>query len=229
MRHRGSGPDRVAGLGEAAADAIGPAYGMSFCNVRGLRRHVDVRARAPAGVALTHRPDLASLIVGVNDTMRSTWDPVRLRADLLECADALHGQGALLLTARFHDHGAVFGLPACCGARCSPGSRREPGVRRDPRPYGGVRMDLAQRPEILLAASGRSTGCTPPSSATARWPMRTASCCGPRASPSSFPSWPRRGGFEPSWRRDLAWMVAEGAPWFGRGPETSGRGRSGWR
>jgi hypothetical protein len=56
--------------------------------------------------------DIASLIVGVNDTMRSTFEPGQIRDCLNGCAEQLTARGALLLTVRFHDHGQVFGLPA---------------------------------------------------------------------------------------------------------------------
>ena len=105
-----SRPGGAAGRG-CSPTPSGRRTGCRSATSRSPARRRSTCASSSCDVALAHRPDLASLIVGVNDTMRSTWDPVRLRADLLDCADALHGQGALLLTARFHDHGAVFGLP----------------------------------------------------------------------------------------------------------------------
>ncbi len=205
------------GWARLLADAIGTGYGMSFCNVAvSGATSMSVR-ELQLEPALTHRPDLASLIVGVNDTMRSTWDPARLRADLMECADALHGQGALLLTARFHDHGAVFGLP---GVLRRPLFARIEAVNRVydeiHATYGGVRIDLAQRPEILLRGFW-SIDRLHPSELGHR---ALAHAYGEllRAEGLSFdlPELAASGGFEPSWRRDLAWMVAEGAPWFGR-------------
>ena len=137
------------GWARLLADALGYVVRDVLLQRRRFRRHVGRRPRAPARAALAHRPDLASLIVGVNDTMRSTWDPARLRTDLLECAAALHGQGALLLTARFHDHGAVFGLPGVLRrplfARIEVVNRVYDEIHAR---YGGVRVDLGQRPEI---------------------------------------------------------------------------------
>jgi lysophospholipase L1-like esterase len=61
--------------------------------------------------ALRLRPHIASVIVGMNDTMRSTWDPGRIRDDILGSVAALSQAGALVLSVRFHDHGTVFRLP----------------------------------------------------------------------------------------------------------------------
>src|SRR5262245_10527831 len=98
LRFAALGDSTTCGIGDAVpggwrgwarllADALGTAYGMSFCNtaVSGATS-VHVRDHQLA-TALSHRPDLASLIVGVNDTMRSTWDPARIRRDLMECAE----------------------------------------------------------------------------------------------------------------------------------------------
>jgi lysophospholipase L1-like esterase len=205
------------GWARLLADALGTSYGMSFCNVAvSGATSITVREQQ-LEVALAHRPDLASLIVGVNDTMRSTWDPERLRADLLECAGALHGQGALLMTARFHDHGAVFGLPGVLRrplfARIQVVNRVYDEIHAR---YGGVRLDLAQRPEIT-SRSFWSIDRLHPSElghrALARAYGELLAAEGLDFEP---PGLAPSGGFEPSWRRDLAWMVGQGAPWFGR-------------
>jgi len=107
--------DRVGGefrgWARLLADAIGETHHVSFCNLAkpGATVH-DVR-RDQLADALDHQPVIASLVVGLNDVMRSTWDPERIRGELLECAAALASSGALLLTVRFHDHAAVLGLP----------------------------------------------------------------------------------------------------------------------
>ena len=71
---------------------------------------MSVRERQ-LGEAVRLRPHLASLIVGINDAMRSTWDPGRVRDDVFACVSALADAGAMVMTTRFHDHGEVFGLP----------------------------------------------------------------------------------------------------------------------
>jgi hypothetical protein len=73
-------------------------------------------------------------------------------------------RGATLLTARFHDHGAVFGLP---GMLRRPLHARIEAVNavydEVHATFGGHRIDLTARLDVLTAPSGRWTGCTPPS------------------------------------------------------------------
>ena len=100
------------GWAQILADAVGADHDVSFWKLAVPGAVVaDVRNRQ-LSEALDHRPVIASLVVGLNDTMRSTWDPVQIRADLLHCAGELARQGALLITVRFHDHTQVLGLPS---------------------------------------------------------------------------------------------------------------------
>lgn len=68
-------------------------------------------ARHQLPAALLLRPDLAAVIVGVNDTLRGSFDPVRVAACLGHTVDALRAAGALVLTMRLPDPGRMFGLP----------------------------------------------------------------------------------------------------------------------
>jgi lysophospholipase L1-like esterase len=135
------------GWARLVVDALGETHHVSFCNLAqpGATVH-DVR-RDQLADALDHRPVIASLVVGLNDVMRSSWDPDRIRGELLECAAALASSGALLLTVRFHDHAAVLGLPRFLAR---PMARRiavlneiydEVHVR-----YGVIRVDLSADP-----------------------------------------------------------------------------------
>ncbi len=205
------------GWARLLADALGSSYGISFCNVaESGATSADVRGQQ-LDVALAHRPDLASLIVGVNDTMRSTWDPVRMRTDLLQCAAALHGQGALLLTARFHDHGAVFGLPGVLRrplfARIEVVNRVYDEIHAR---YGGVRVDLGQRPEIGDRDFWSIDRLHPSEIGHRALARAYGELLLDEGLAFELPGLAASGGYEPSWRRDLAWMVAQGAPWFGR-------------
>jgi lysophospholipase L1-like esterase len=148
------------GLGDRAAErsrgwarllgrAIAGDHHLSFCNLAQPGATAAQMRAEQLDEALDHRPHLAALIVGLNDTMRSAWDPAAVRADLLNSAGRLAEQGALLLTVRFHDHSRVFGLP---GFLARPMRRRiddlnaiydEVHTR-----YGGVQVDLAGHPGI---------------------------------------------------------------------------------
>ncbi len=61
---------------------------------------------------LAASPQVAVLFVGMNDTLRSDFDPAAMRADCAATVDALRAAGAHVLMLRYHDHTRVFRLPA---------------------------------------------------------------------------------------------------------------------
>jgi hypothetical protein len=195
---------------------MGHTAAVSFLNVAVSGATASLVRSDQLERALGHRPELASLIVGMNDTMRSTWDPERLREDLFTCADALHGVGAFLLTARFHDHGAVLGLP---GVLRRPLWRRIEHVNavydEIATRYGGLTLDLAAHPDVAdrdfwsvdrMHPSELGHRQLARSFATLvnrhglAFPLPSLVCDGVAASRSS----------------DLRWLMLEGVPWAGR-------------
>ena len=61
--------------------------------------------------ALALRPDLASVVVGINDTLRGGFDPARLRVSVTTAVAALQAAGAVVLTMRLPDPGRMLRLP----------------------------------------------------------------------------------------------------------------------
>ncbi|MFJ2636774.1 SGNH/GDSL hydrolase family protein [Streptomyces sp. NPDC087422] len=61
--------------------------------------------------ALRHRPDLASVLVGGNDTLRGGFDIQAVAAELHLVMGALRAEGCDVLTACLPDPGTVLGLP----------------------------------------------------------------------------------------------------------------------
>lgn len=203
------------GWARILADAIGDHHEVSFCNVAVPGATVaDVR-RNQLDEALAHRPQVASLMVGLNDTLRASWDLRRLREDLLFCAGELTGQGALLLTARFHDHTRVFGLPGRLGR---PMARRieELNAVYDEihATYGGLCLDLSAHAEVYVR-SFWSVDRLHPSElghrAIAREYAALLNECGLLFTPP-VASCDRT----PSMLRDAHWLVIQGGPWMGR-------------
>jgi lysophospholipase L1-like esterase len=140
-------PDGWRGWARILADAIAVDHHVSFCKLAVPGATVaDVR-RHQLGQALDHRPVIASLVVGLNDVMQSTWSPAQVREDLLHCAAELARQGALIVTVRFHDHTRVFGLPTLLAG---PMRRRIHVLNaiydEIHENYGTLRVDLAAHP-----------------------------------------------------------------------------------
>jgi lysophospholipase L1-like esterase len=71
--------------------------------------------------ALELRPDVASVVFGVNDTLRSGFDPDRIAAAAMHTVGALRASGAEVLTMRLPDPGRMLGLP---GVFARPLARR---------------------------------------------------------------------------------------------------------
>jgi lysophospholipase L1-like esterase len=161
------------------------------------------RLQLPAALAL--RPDVASVVVGLNDTLRGGFDPDRTGAAVERIVIALRAQGTAVLTMRMPDPGAMFGLPQ---ALARPLARRMRAVnvavdevaRRhrtlhfdaagDPATYErrnwsvdrlhpnerGHRL-IARRFHALLAESGFQVGPAPDAEPTSAPPTRRAEFC----------------------------------------------------
>ncbi|MFF9067351.1 SGNH/GDSL hydrolase family protein [Streptomyces sp. NPDC014891] len=101
-------------------------------------------AHRQAARALAFRPHLASVVVGVNDTLRRSFDIGALARDLGRvCAD-LDAAGAVLLTACLPDPGRMLGLPP---PLARPLARRQRSVNAVVHAlsdrYGAVHLHLA--------------------------------------------------------------------------------------
>ncbi|MEI5103548.1 SGNH/GDSL hydrolase family protein [Streptomyces sp. PmtG] len=108
----------AAGLGPPEAPA-------RFHNlaVNGAQTWDVLHRQAPRARAL--RPDVVSVVVGVNDTLRRTFDLGAVAARLDAVYGALTEDRAVLLTACLPDPGAMLGLPGALGR---PLARRQRAV-----------------------------------------------------------------------------------------------------
>ncbi len=98
---------------------------MEFRNfaVSGAQTGDVLERQVPA--AREFAPDVVAVLVGVNDTLRCTFDLRAVTARLDAVYGEFTGRGALLLTACLPDPGAVLGLP---GALARPLARRQRAV-----------------------------------------------------------------------------------------------------
>jgi lysophospholipase L1-like esterase len=98
------------GVGPLVAEALGvEAAGYLNSSFTGARMRCVRTEQLPE--ALRHRPDVALLVVGMNDTLRSDFDAGSIAEDLAHVIAELAATGALVIPVRFHDHGKVFRLP----------------------------------------------------------------------------------------------------------------------
>ncbi len=167
--------------------------------------------------ALRLRPEIASVVIGVNDTLRPNFDPERIAAAAAHTVGALRAAGADVLTMRLPDPGRMLGVP---GVLARPLARRARQVNdvmdqvaerfgtlhfdaaRDEAAYDqrmwavdrlhpserGHRL-IARRFHALLAKAGHPVG--PP----------------PGAEPLNQP---------PTKAEQLAWMATKGTAWVAR-------------
>ncbi|OAH10816.1 SGNH/GDSL hydrolase family protein [Streptomyces jeddahensis] len=186
------------------ADGLAPAGApVEFRNfaVSGAQTLDVLDRQAPAALAL--RPDIVSVVVGVNDTLRRTFDIHAVAARLDQVYAAFAAQKAVLLTACLPDPGAMLGLPSVLAR---PLARRQRAVNTVVHAlserYGAVHLHaaeedwvtdrtmwsadrlhpgerghrvLAARFHALLAADGFAVGCQPSVEPELPPPTRSAS------------------------------------------------------
>jgi len=99
------------GFGPLLADSLGAPGEVGCTNLSFTGARMRCLRERQLTAAARVRPDVAVLVAGMNDTLRSDFDPVRLREDLDAVVTALQEAGAVVLTIRFHDHARVFRLP----------------------------------------------------------------------------------------------------------------------
>jgi lysophospholipase L1-like esterase len=227
VRFAALGDSATCGLGDAGvsgdwrgwarilADAIGQDHDVSFCNVAVSGSTVARVREQQLPVALDHRPHLASLIVGLNDTMRSTWDADALRADLLDCADRLAQGGALLLTARFHDHSRILRLPRLLARPLRSRIDALNDVYDEIQYlYGGLQLDLAAHPGINDREFWSIDRLHPSELGHRTLAHEFAALLNDAGLTFEPPDLDLDGGL--SALHQLRWLAAEGAPWLTR-------------
>lgn len=165
-------------------------------------------------VALRLRPDIASVVVGVNDTLRSNYDPAAVAASAAHTVGALRAAGAVVLTMRMPDPGQMLRLPRSLARPLARRMREvndvldsvaarfgtlhydaagDPAVY-DPRMWGVDRLHPSERGHRLIACRYYDA------LAAAGIPVGTR----PDPEPSNPP---------PTRLAELAWMATKGTGW----------------
>jgi lysophospholipase L1-like esterase len=208
------GPRGWRGWAVLLAESL-PACGLHIVAGNGACMADLERDQLPRALRL--RPDVASVVIGVNDTLRPNFDADRIAAAAAHTIGALRASGADVLTMRLPDPGRMLGMP---GVLARPLARRahqvndvmdqmaerfdtlhfdaatdaaayDPGMWAVDRLHPSERGHrlIARRFHALLAQAGHPVG--PP----------------PGAEPLNQP---------PTKAEQLAWMATKGTAWVAR-------------
>ncbi|MFF3910451.1 SGNH/GDSL hydrolase family protein [Streptomyces sp. NPDC001848] len=196
--------DTWRGWAALLADGLAPVdTPAEFTNlaVSGAQTRDVLERQTPA--ALDLRPDVVSVVIGVNDTLRCTFDIHAVAARLDQVYATFRAEGTVLLTACLPDPGTMLRLP---GVLARPLARRQRAVNTVVHAlserYGAVHLhaadgdwvsdramwsadrlhpgerghrQLALRFHALLADAGLATGTAPSADAEFPPPGRSAS------------------------------------------------------
>jgi lysophospholipase L1-like esterase len=207
---------RLRGWSRILADAIAQNHDVSFCNLAVPGSTTDDVWRRQLSDAVDHRPNLASLIVGLNDTLRSDWNPATARGRLLQTADELACCGATLLTVTFHDHARVFGLPRFLARPLSERIEQLNEIYEEIRlHYDSIHVDLRQEPAVYRRASWTIDRLHPSEIGHRLLALRFAEQLDDRGLSVTYPSLDCIRDV-PSRFEELAWMVSAALPWLAR-------------
>ncbi|WP_239395485.1 GDSL-type esterase/lipase family protein [Frankia sp. CiP3] len=157
-RYRRAQAERaLAGRGWAAtlAACLAPAGQVRFANLAATGATTrDVRG-SQIPVALAMRPQIVSLIAGMNDVLSPGFDPLCLRHNLVWSVRDLRAAGSWVLMARLHDPGRLLRLPGPArrllttrvghlNAAVDAAAAADPGV---------LVVDLARHPDVYQLAT----------------------------------------------------------------------------
>ncbi|WP_033291710.1 SGNH/GDSL hydrolase family protein [Amycolatopsis jejuensis] len=205
------------GVGPLVAEALGiRPDGYLNSSFTGARMACVRTEQLP--LALAHRPDVALVVVGMNDTLRPDFDPERIAADLTEVVRAFAAAGTTVLPVRFHDHSKVFRLPPSLKRALSARvAELNAAIDLVVEAEGIACLDLDALPGAYDLTAW-SVDRLHPSELGHRMLARgftdllsQAGFAVPEPVPLTC-----SGGVEPSTAGHLGWLVAKGVPWLWR-------------
>jgi lysophospholipase L1-like esterase len=174
-------------------------------------KHVE-RYQLPVALAL--RPHVATVVVGINDTLRAGFDPVRTGQATARIVAALTASGTTVLTMRLPDPAQMFGLPT---GLARPLSRRLRAVNAEldkiAAHYRTLHWDAAGDPETYDKRNWSVDRLHPNERghrfvATRCWDHLAAAGVPVAERPGSEPTSP-----PPTRRDDFWWMATKGTGW----------------
>jgi lysophospholipase L1-like esterase len=131
------------------AEAMAPADSLELGNFARSGALVEDVVSEQLPRALAQRPSHASVLVGVNDTLRGDFELAPIAARLEETVVALRRSGAMVLTANLPDPGRMLKVPEIV---CRPLARRVQAINAVfdhlAAVHGTVHLDLAGHPAV---------------------------------------------------------------------------------
>jgi len=197
------------------ADGLGPAVEFTNLAVSGAQTRDVLERQLPAGLA--QRPDVVSVVVGVNDTLRCTFDIHAVAARLDAVYAAFAAQGALLLTACLPVPGAMLGLP---GALASPLARRQRAVNSVVHAlserYGAVHLHAAEGAWITDRAMWSADRLHPGERGHRQLAVRFHAVLAEAGLATGAAPSPEPEFAQPTKSADLWWLATAGTGWVAR-------------
>ncbi|WBB68146.1 SGNH/GDSL hydrolase family protein [Micromonospora sp. WMMD812] len=197
------------------ADGLGAPGTVEFHNLARTGALTADVARDQLSAAVALRPTVASVVVGVNDTLRATFDPAAIGASVLKTVSTLHRAGAVVLTARLPEPGRMFGLPATLAR---PLARRIAAVNaitdHAASLYRTVHFDTAGHPDTYRPGMWSVDRLHPSERGHRLLAASYADLLRERGVPVHRRPDLEPGNAPPSRRAQVAWLAVEGTKWI---------------
>lgn len=170
------------------------------------------RDQLPAALALN--PDVASVVCGLNDTLRGGFDPDRTGATISRIVAALKEQGAEVLTMRMPDPGAMLGIPQ---SLARPLARRMHAVNAAldevAVKHGTLHFDAAGDPEAYQRRNWSVDRLHPNERGHRLIARRFHALLAEAGFPVAPPPDQEPTSAPPTRREELTWMATKGTAW----------------
>jgi lysophospholipase L1-like esterase len=167
--------------------------------------------------ALQLRPDVASVVIGVNDTLRPNFDPDRIGKSAAHVVGALRASGAEVLTMRLPDPGRMLGVP---GVLARPLARRAHAVNQVmddvAERFGTMHFDAAGDAEVFNPQMWAVDRLHPSERGHRLIARRFHAMLAAAGHPVAAPPGPEPLNPPPSRAEQLAWMATKGTAWVAR-------------
>jgi lysophospholipase L1-like esterase len=173
------------------------------------------RDQLPAALQL--RPDVASVVIGVNDTLRPNFDPDRIGKSAAHVIGALRASGAEVLTMRLPDPGRMLGVP---GVLARPLARRAHAVNQVMDDvadrFGTLHFDAAGDAEVFNPEMWAVDRLHPSERGHRLIARRFHALLAASGHPVAAPPGAEPLNLPPTRAEQLAWMATKGTAWVAR-------------